>query len=66
MVLDGAEPLESGPEILDLLRRHAIGVRRELFDAFAAEAIAQWVSVRVIHRSSLFEKSTPPILMIKC
>ncbi len=39
--------LESGPEMLDLLRRHVIGVRRELFDAFAAEAITQWVSGRV-------------------
>jgi hypothetical protein len=28
------------------LADHAIGVRRELFDAFAAEAITQWVSVR--------------------
>ena len=45
--------LESGPEMLDLLRRHAIGVRRELFDAFAAEAIAQWVSVRAHSQKQL-------------
>ena len=45
--------LESGPEMLDLLRRHAIGVRRELFDAFAAEAIIQWVSVRAQSQKQL-------------
>jgi hypothetical protein len=37
--------LESGPKRPGLLRRPVIGVRRELFDAYAAEAIAQWVNV---------------------
>lgn len=45
--------LESGPEMLDLVRSHAIGVRRELFDAFAEEAIAQWVSVRAHSQKQL-------------
>lgn len=48
-----AVALESGPEMLDLLRRHAIGVRRELFDAFAAAAITQWVSVRAQSQKQL-------------
>lgn len=45
--------LESGPEMLDLLRRHAIGVRRELFDALSAEAIANWASVRAQSQKQL-------------
>ena len=45
--------LESGPEMLYLLRRNAIGVRRELFDALSADAIAQWVSVRAQSQKQL-------------
>jgi hypothetical protein len=50
-VQEGA--LESGPEMLGLLRKHAIGVRRELFDAFATEAITQLVSMRAQSQKQL-------------